>query len=90
MIILPFTDRAAFRIQGCPEDIIVSTSLGLPTGVGNWTAPTAPDDGTVVNLTTNYEPLSIFDLGVTEVNYTAVNDFDVKAECLFNVTVIGL
>ncbi|XP_071804899.1 uncharacterized protein [Asterias amurensis] len=81
-------DRAAFRIQGCPEDIIVSTSLGLPTGVGNWTAPTAPDDGTVVNLTTNYEPLSIFDLGVTEVNYTAVNDFDVKAECLFNVTVI--
>lgn len=72
--------------KSCPSNLIRKTEL--PADKVFWTKPVAEDNSLVVTVTSSHEPNSVFDLGVTEVNYTAVDGSGNVEECRFTVTVI--
>ena len=57
----------------------------------SWAAPTASDNSGFVTLTSSHDPGTLFSVGTTEVNYTAVDPAGNMAEvCAFNVTINGM
>ncbi|XP_022090907.1 hyalin-like [Acanthaster planci] len=75
-------------ISNCPEDITVTADSHSPTGRGNWTTPTATDNGLHVTLTSNVRPGHAFRIGRTRVTYTAVDSAGLTTNCRFTVTVL--
>ncbi|XP_038045080.1 hyalin-like [Patiria miniata] len=75
-------------ISNCPMDITITADAHAPTGRGNWTAPTATDNGVQVTLTSNAEPGDGFRIGRTRVTYTAVDNAGLTTNCHFTVTVL--
>ena len=61
----------------------------MSTGLANWTQPTATDNGVLVRFDSDAAPGSSFELGSTEVTYTALDSVGLMSECRFNVTVEG-
>ena len=56
-----------------------------------WNAPNATDNSGFVTLTSSHDPGTLFSVGTTEVNYTAVDPAGNMAEvCAFNVTINGM
>ena len=57
----------------------------------SWAAPTASDNSGFVTLTSSHDPGTLFSVGTTEVNYTAVDPAGNMAEvCAFNITINGM
>ena len=86
----PLTDDEKPFIVGCPTDINNSTDVNAATGTANWTPPTARDNSGLVTLTSSHNSSDSFPIGVTQVNYTAVDAAGNMADiCGFNVNITG-
>jgi hypothetical protein len=78
-------DTQAPVIAGCPTSF-TQTTAGT-TATVNWTAPTVSDNCGTPQFFTNYIPGTQFPLGVTTVRYSAVDNAENYATCVFSVTV---
>jgi gliding motility-associated-like protein len=74
-------------IEGCPDDITVMTDSPEEVMV-TWESPIASAKCVEVQLSTSHEPGSMFPIGVTDVEYEALDDFERSAKCSFKVNVI--
>jgi gliding motility-associated-like protein len=78
-------------IQGCAplinSPIVVSAAAGLCSAIVNWTAPTASDNCNLIAFTPSQMPGTSFNVGVTPVEYVAVDASGNISKCQFNVTV---
>ena len=55
-----------------------------------WPAPSASDNSGFVTLSSSHDSGTLFSVGTTEVNYTAVDAAGNMAEvCAFNITING-
>ncbi len=72
----------------CPSNISVSTEALSCSALVSWTSPIATDVCGTAYMSSDYEPNSSFNIGVTTVTYTAVDVNDLTALCVFTVTVI--
>lgn len=80
-------DTISPNLSGMPANISVNAgSSGCGANV-NWTAPSASDNCSGVNLTASHSPGSFFPLGTTTVNYTATDASNNSVSGSFTVTV---
>jgi gliding motility-associated-like protein len=71
--------------QNCPPQISVAADNSCGAIV-NWVPPTASDNCSV-SVVSTHQPGDRFDIGVTEVAYTATDIYGNASICHFNVTV---
>ncbi|MDP2039609.1 HYR domain-containing protein, partial [Algoriphagus sp.] len=72
----------------CPsEEITVTNDPGVCGAAVTWTEPTATDNSGSVTLISNFEPGSVFPVGITEVVYTATDASGNKSTCSFTIKV---
>ena len=84
-------DNEEPTISHCPKSIVDSTGNGTTTMNITWIAPVASDNSGFVTLTSSHDPSTLFSVGTTEVNYTAVDRAGNMAQvCAFNVTINGM
>ncbi|XP_072026263.1 hyalin-like [Amphiura filiformis] len=77
-------------INGCPDDITRTASIGLPSTRVTWRKPTATDNsGTVSLISRSIPPGSFFRVGTTTVTYIFADESGNSATCIFDVNVIG-
>ena len=76
-------DNSAPVLYNCPSDIVLTTQ----NPVAYWTVPSAYDNCSGVNITSNYSPGSVFPPGTTTVVYTATDLCGNSSTCSFKVTV---
>ncbi|MEN2284533.1 HYR domain-containing protein, partial [Algoriphagus sp. SE2] len=74
-------------ISDCPVEVIVETDPENCGAIVNWIEPTASDNSGSVTLTSNFEPGTIFPVGITTVVYTARDAAGNQSTCSFNVIV---
>ncbi|MCH2215081.1 MAG: HYR domain-containing protein [Flavobacteriales bacterium] len=76
-------------IFDCPSDIVVTNDPGTCSAVVEFGDPTATDPCSNVTVIQTGGPVSgsIFDLGATEIEFTAEDDFGNTEICTFNVIV---
>ncbi len=74
-------------INGCPGNIAQNTDVNQCFATVNWVAPTATDNCMISSFTTNKNPGSTFNVGMTTVTYTATDMSGNTATCSFTVTV---
>ncbi|XP_071943764.1 hyalin-like [Antedon mediterranea] len=75
-------------IENCSNNIINETDVGKNYTNITWTpAPTATDNDAVVSFDGTHDSGDLFYIGVTTVNYTAVDPSGNIAVCIFNVTI---
>jgi len=85
---LSFTvDRTIPVISGVPANIVIDNDPGQPSATVSWTAPTATDNISLHQLTSDHAPGETFPLGVTTVTYTAEDAVYNRATRSFTVTV---
>jgi gliding motility-associated-like protein len=75
-------DTSPPLFANCPEDII---TYGV--GAVTWISPSATDDCSDVNLSSNFNPGDVFPIGTTQVVYTAEDGSGNISTCSFFVTV---
>jgi hypothetical protein len=87
--LLTVVDNTFPIISGCPADIVTNTGAGRLTcdQVVTWTAPTANDNCTVTNFSSNYAPGATFPVGTTTVTYTAQDSSGNTTTASFTVKV---
>ncbi|HEX6226331.1 MAG TPA: HYR domain-containing protein [Chryseolinea sp.] len=73
-------------ILNCPNDISVKGNE-MHVAVADWTAPTASASCGDVTLTSSHQPGDSFPVGITTVEYKALEAGGNEAKCLFNVIV---
>ena len=73
-----------------PSNIIQDIDSGLPTAVVTWTEPTATDNSGSQLLQVSHTPGSTFSIGVTSVEYRAVDIAGNEAVANFTVTIEGM
>ncbi len=71
--------------SGCPLDITIATTGAAVTA--NWTVPTATDNCSTATVTSNYTQGATFNVGTTNILYTAVDAVGNKSTCTFNIIV---
>lgn len=74
-------------IAGCPSNISLTALGGLCNTPVTWTAPTATDNCSVVNVTSSHNSGDIFPIGTTIVSYTFTDGNSNSSTCSFSVTV---
>ncbi len=74
-------------INGCPGNIAQNTDVNQCFATVNWVAPTASDNCMISSFTTNKNPGSTFNVGMTTVTYTATDMSGNTKTCSFTVTV---
>lgn len=88
---LPFAivspDNIPPVIDGCPSNITVSNIIGSCDAVVSWTEPVATDACGILSLVSNHSPGDIFNVGSTNVVYTATDNLGNVSTCSFMVTV---
>jgi len=76
----------------CPEDQTLTTAVGVPTVVANWTVPTptttCPTGTPSIQQIAGLAPGDDFPIGTNTVTYEAVDQCDNIETCSFNITVI--
>ena len=87
-IIFP-TDNEKPVFDQCPGDQDVTTDIGYPTAVVNWTQPTATDNSGIQTLTSTHKSGENFTIGNNTVTYTATDDAGNTETCTFFVIVSG-
>eukprot|EP00057_Strongylocentrotus_purpuratus_P012760 XP_011667234.1 PREDICTED: hyalin-like [Strongylocentrotus purpuratus] len=73
----------------CPGDQDVTTDIGYPTAVVNWTQPTATDNSGIHTLTSTHNSGENFTIGNNTVTYTATDDAGNTETCTFFIFVSG-
>ena len=76
-------------ISNMPENIEQNTDDGKATAMVTWVRPSATDNSGSLTLTSIHSPGDKFRIGVTMVNYTAVDSSGNEATMSFTVTVQG-
>jgi hypothetical protein len=71
--------------NNCPANISITTAT--TTGVATWTAPTATDNCSTPSVSSNFLSGQAFQIGTTNVVYTAKDSLNNTSECRFTVTV---
>ena len=79
-------DTQAPTLSTCPANQTLISSNGS-TATAFWTAPTATDNCTLAGVTSNFALGSTFNLGITNVVYTATDASGNTATCSFAITV---
>ena len=79
-------DTQAPTLSTCPANQTLISSNGS-TATAFWTAPTATDNCTLAGVTSNFALSSTFNLGTTNVVYTATDASGNTATCSFAITV---
>ena len=87
-IIFP-TDNEKPVFDLCPGDQDVTTDIGYPTAVVNWTQSTATDNSGIQTLTSTHNSGENFTIGNNTVTYTATDDAGNTETCTFFVIVFG-
>ena len=72
-----------------PANITQNTDSSLATTVVSWVEPCATDNSGFLNLTSSHSPESSFSIGVTPVEYTAVDDSGNTMTQIFTIHVKG-
>ena len=72
-----------------PGSIRRNTDSGLPTATVSWIEPTASDNSGLQTLSSTRSPGSLFDIGVTLVEYTCVDFSGNLMVESFTVTIEG-
>ncbi len=80
-------DNLAPVISGCPANIQLTLTNSSGETAIDWTPPTVTDN-CAVTLTSSHHPGDSFDIGTTEVQYTAVDNSGNTTTCSFTVTII--
>lgn len=80
-------DMEAPVFTGCPSDIIIVLPTDSCNTTADWIPPTATDNCTPVNLTSNFNPGDNFPTDTTEVVYTAADTFGNVSTCTFLVII---
>ena len=70
-------------------DITQSTDMGKDSASVDWASPGAVDNSGSVRLTASIFPGESFNIGETNVTYTAVDSNNNMLECRFTVTITG-
>ena len=68
-----FSDFEKPEIHNMPAEITKGTDRGLPTAIISWMEPNASDNSGSQTLTSSHSPGSSFSIGVTAVEYTAID-----------------
>lgn len=84
--LLPISDKVPPVFTSCPGNVIKKTEM--PSETVFWPKPIAEDNSLVVTVAGSHVPNAAFDIGITEVNYTASDESGNTEECRFFVTVI--
>eukprot|EP00057_Strongylocentrotus_purpuratus_P012763 XP_011667237.1 PREDICTED: hyalin-like [Strongylocentrotus purpuratus] len=84
-IIVSDNEKPVFDL--CPSDQDVTTDIGYPTAVVNWTLPTATDNSGIPTLTSTYNSGENFTVGNNTVIYNATDDAGNTETCTFFVIV---
>ena len=71
--------------NNCPSSISINTPL--TSAVATWTIPTATDNCSTPSVVSNFMSGQTFNLGTTDVIYTARDSANNRTECRFSVTV---
>jgi HYR domain/Secretion system C-terminal sorting domain len=71
--------------SNCPANIAIATRQS--SAVATWTPPTAMDNCSAIQLSSNYQSGAIFSAGTTYVVYSAVDAANNRSECRFSVAV---
>lgn len=88
---MSFLDNTPPTIALCPNDVTRPADDGQRFTVIAWLAPFSRDDsGGPVTLTSSHQSGDVFYVGVTDVVYTAVDEYFNRATCSFSVTIIGM
>ncbi|MCB0495573.1 MAG: HYR domain-containing protein [Cyclobacteriaceae bacterium] len=80
------TDDTAPTFSNCPEDITVYVDSEC-SKAASWTEPTATDNCTLESLESTNKPGDVFEIGTTNVVYTAKDIFGNSSACNFNIIV---
>ncbi|MFQ5447899.1 MAG: HYR domain-containing protein, partial [Saprospiraceae bacterium] len=81
-------DNEAPQIVNCPADISIDNDQDNCSAIVPWTEPTATDNCSLLAFTPSQGPNTSFAVGVTPVEYVAVDDAGNVSKCNFNVTVV--
>tara|TARA_R110002012_G_scaffold99980_2_gene238467 strand:+ start:157461 stop:161270 length:3810 start_codon:yes stop_codon:yes gene_type:complete len=79
-------DQSPPIITNCPDDISISASDDCEAIV-DWEIPTALDNCTEVSANSNFEPGTVFPIGITTVEYEFTDEYGNRSLCSFMVTV---
>ena len=71
-------------------NITHNTYYGLATAVVSWVEPYAIDNSGFPTLTSSHSPGSSFSIGVTHVEYTAVDGSGNKVTSMFVIDIKGV
>lgn len=82
------TDAEAPVITSIPENILVENDLNSCSAAVTWLDPIAIDNCELATFSSNHLPGSSFDLGITQVSYTAVDQAGNETIVSFLVEVI--
>ena len=84
-------DKEVPKFNDLPDNISVSTNAGQAFAIVNWMEPepNATDNSGVVTISSTAKPGSLFNIGITNVTYTAVDSSGNTAEYTFIVKVTG-
>ena len=77
-------------LMNCPNSTSLSTDVGQPDAVFDWSAVTASDNSGAATVTSNYASGASFPVGTTEVTFVATDPSGNTATCSINVTVTGI
>ncbi|XP_071961171.1 uncharacterized protein [Antedon mediterranea] len=77
-------DREIPQIFNCPVSFVVDD-----TNIARWAPPTATDNTVLVTLTSTVNPGSTLESGITNVMYTAYDQYENEAYCFFSVNIQG-
>ncbi|MGJ3234387.1 HYR domain-containing protein [Marivirga sp.] len=80
-------DQSAPIISFCPEDISVIAPEDCEAIV-EWEIPTATDNCTEVSISSNFEPGTVFPIGITNVEYEFTDENGNRSFCSFEVNVL--
>ena len=84
-----FSDFEKPVILNMPSNIIKHTNYGLVTAFVSWVEPYATDNSGSETLTSSHSPGSSFYIGVTPVQYTAVDPGGNTMTQIFTIHVKG-
>jgi len=80
-------DAEAPVILDMPADMSLATDLGVCQAVATWDEPTATDNDSLADFTSDFSPGDSFPLGATVVTYTATDATGNSTSSSFTITV---
>ncbi|MDQ3140797.1 MAG: HYR domain-containing protein [Bacteroidota bacterium] len=79
-------DDSAPTIQNCPPNITLAPGINCQA-IAFWIAPSFSDVCGIKSVSSNFNPGSAFNEGVTMISYVAIDNCDKVVTCSFTITV---